>query len=273
MSGSGTGTYTATPSGTGSYATASGYSVGQGPFSFSQLLNMVYTETNRPDLVAETTQAVFEATLSAHASDYWYLDVKQAQCTFENSDYIQYIDTTTIPNFRAPAFFRKAVPGPSLFQPMSGSINDPPVAGVDPLTGEPVSSNFWFPQNTYRYLDEIDADNLIDDFGYQKQDVWYQVGTMIYFASSSSMNSGQFGWYAFPKLDIANNGAAYSSWIANLLPYLIVYKAAGTVMQKIGQDSAINAYMAQPSGNNPQGGLYWQQLKLLQTLGVKAGGK
>jgi hypothetical protein len=237
-----------------------------GPFTFQQLVNMVYTETNRPDLVAETQQAVFEATLSCHLSDFYLNDIQQAQITFTNADYIQQIETSSLPAYRNFAFFRKAVPGPTLFQPMSGSTSDPLIGGTDPLTGDPVPPNYCFPLDTYVYLKELDIDNLIDGWGYEYQDVWYFAGGNINIKSSTQISNGQIGWYAFPILDIANGGLGYNSWIANNFPFAIIYRAAGTVFQKIGQDSAIKQYM------DPQMGLAVQQLALLKMSSIKGTG-
>ncbi|CAM6053467.1 unnamed protein product [Sphagnum tenellum] len=211
---------------------------------------MVMTETNRPDLVAETNQAVFEATLSAHSSDFYYKDILQAQMTFNTTDYFQTVDTTTLTNFRSFAFFRKAVPGPTLYAPFDGSVSNP----LPPITNNPTT----LPQVTYAFLDKIEPDDIVDGYGYDKFDVWYQAGTSINVKSSTSLSNAQIGWYAYPELDIADLGTAFSSWIANELPYVIVYKAAASVMQKIGQTEAIQAYM------NPNNGLYFQQLQLLK---------
>ncbi|CAN5950083.1 unnamed protein product [Sphagnum jensenii] len=219
---------------------------------------MVITETNRPDLIAETNQAVFEATLSAHSSDFYYKDILQAQMTFNTADYFQTVDTTMLTNFRSFAFFRKAVPGPTLYAPFDGSLSNP----LPPISNNPTN----LPQVTYAFLNKIEPDDIVDGYGYDKFDVWYQTGSSIQVKSSTTLSNAQIGWYAYPNLDIADAGAAFSSWIANELPYVIVYKAAASVMQKIGQTEAIQAYM------NPNNGLYFQQLNLLKMANIQAKG-
>ena len=229
-------------------------------YTFNQLCSMVYTETNRPDLIAETAQAVFEATLTAHCSDFYVRDITSVQTTFDVADYIQTLDISTIPYFRAINSFRKAVPGPTLYQPMSGSISDP-------LVGDPVTGSYSYPLNEYVFLEELSPDDLLDDYGYEKVDVFYQAGTIINIKSSSPIINGQFQYYSFPEVDIANSGAGYSSWIANNYPFLIVYGAAASVFAKIGQDVSSKLYA------DPSIGKYMQQFALFRMSNISATGK
>ena len=227
---------------------------------FNQILSDIYTETNRPDLVNETTQALFEAKITVHLSDYYRKDIVTAQTTWATSDYIQTIDTSQIPNYRALAFLRKSVPGPTLYQPTAGSTSDP--LPPDPFDGIPYSSFYKF-----AYLTEVEPDDIVDDyFNVEKLDIFYQSGDVINIKSSTSITNAQFGWYVFPNLDIANGGAAYTSWIAQQFPYAIIYKAAATVFKKIGQDAAVQAY------NDPNTGLYAEQLAMLKLSNIKATG-
>lgn len=230
-----------------------------GPFTFAELLNMVYVETNRPDLVAETQQAIFEATLSLHLSDFYFNDISTSQITFSTADYIQQIQTSTLPAYRSFAFFRKAINGPTLFAPTPGSLSDPIIP--DPVTGQ-----FPCRMNQYKFLTEKGIDDLIDGWGYDYTDVWYYAGNTINIKSSTSILNGECGWYAFPTLDIVNSGNGYTSWIANSFPYAVVYRAAGTIFQKTGQDSQVRQYM------DPQIGLAAQQLNILKMSSIKGTG-
>lgn len=228
--------------------------------TITELQQLVYTETNRPDLINETLNAICEATMTAHNSDFYLKDIVQAQTLFNTADYIQTIATAAIPFYRELAFFRKAVGGPTLYQPMSGSISDP-------LAPDPVSGSYSYPLNEYVYLTEISSDYILDDYGYEKVDIFYQAGHIINIKSSTPIINGQFGWYSFPNTDLFNQGAMYSSWIADSYPFLIVYKAAGTIFKKIGQDAATNAYM------DPESGLYAEQFAMFKNSNITATGK
>jgi hypothetical protein len=66
---------------------------------------------------------------------------------------------------------------------------------------------------------------------------------------------------------MANGGAAYSSWIADNYPFLIVYKAAGTVFRKIGQDDSTKAYV------DPETGLFAEQLAIFKNTNILQTGR
>jgi len=216
--------------------------------NLAQLQAAVITETNRPDLVAETLQSVLEATLSCHTLENFKKDLAEATVVFDTpTSYIQKLDTTTIPYFRSMHYIRKTNP---LIN--AAEINN----GLPPTT-------LYYPPDQFAPLVEIDPTDLLDMYGYEKRDVWYQAGTSINIKSSTPLNYAVISWYKFPILDAT--GVLFNSWIANENPYVIVYKAAGTLFAKIGEDKSWAIYMKAPipGRGNDTGGLYYQQLNTL----------
>jgi hypothetical protein len=181
------------------------------------------------------------------------------QVTFDDpSLYIQTIGVTDIPNYRSMQYFRKTALGPTAFEPPL--LPTPPFPGPE-FPGWP----FLFAY-LYAELDEISPDDLIDIYNWEKTDVFYVAGTNLNIRSSTPLGNGQFGYYAFPILNI-NSTPLYNSWIAQMFPYAIVYKAAGQIFKKIGQAAAASAY------NDPNTGSYIEQLQLLKTSNILGKGK
>lgn len=221
--------------------------------NLAQLIAAVYTETNRPDLVAETQQAVLEATLSAHYSDFYKEDIKTAVMMFDiTTNYVQYLDVRAFPNYRKMAYIRKTTPQQNQLEQNPGSTT--PV--TYPLT--PTEFGYGWPTSQYDFMNEVDAADIIDSYGYEKTDVWYTAGHQVNLKSSTPLQMIVAGWYAIPMLNVVNNSTSYDSWIATRFPYLIIYKAAGAIFAKIGEDKAWAMYM------KPGMGLYYEQLAYLQ---------
>ena len=225
----------------------------------ASIISMVYTETNRPDLVNETLQAVTEATLTAHLSEYWFKDIVEGQVTFTDpTQYIQTLDLTTLPQFRNVAYFRKNVPGPTAYAP-AVDLEDSSYG-----TTVTVNSDSLVPWGyIYQELDEYSPDDLIDIYGWERGDIYYIAGTNMNIRSTTPLGNGQLGYYSFPLVGQGN----YASWIASLYPYVIVYAAAGAVLGKIGQDSAIKYYL------DPQIGAATKQMSILRATNIIAKGR
>src|SRR5689334_18190626 len=73
---------------------------------FSDIVNDVYTITNRSDLVAETALAVRQATLAAHRSDFYRKDILDSLIGFTSASVLQIDIPSTFPNWRAFAYIR-----------------------------------------------------------------------------------------------------------------------------------------------------------------------
>lgn len=187
------------------------------------MINAVYTETNRPDLVPDTLQAVLEATLTAHTLDNFPRDILESQVVFDNSQYIQSLDSTVIPYYRQLAYLRKWDPGYNSYQ-----LNPTILPPIMNIAGQP---NPVYPTQGLADFRIIETDEYLDDYwGGERLNVAYQAGTAIQMKSATAFQYARIGWYALPKLAVDQ----YDSWVASLYPYVIIYKAAMTIFSNTG---------------------------------------
>lgn len=169
--------------------------------TFTELCADVYTLTNRPDLEAETKQAVRAATLKAHQSDFYYKDIYETGIAFQTSEYAQALEyRNVVPKYRSIKYIRKT-----------------------DSTGVPGD-----------FISSITPATALDRYGKTKEDVFYAAGEVIQIKSSTSLQYILFGCYVNP--DITESG--YNSWIALDHPFVIIYEAAAIVYKAIGQDDA-----------------------------------
>jgi len=229
---------------------------------FSELVNAVYVETARPDLVDETSQAVLASTLKMHGLDYFFKDIQPSNVMFDSAAYIQVLDTAALPRYRALSYARKWDPTfnasqlqPTVLPPIQSSL------------GVPVNENL-----ALRPLKVISVDDIFDDYGTEKLDVCYQVGNCIYIKSSTSLSQLRIGWYQWP-LAVADD-TKFSSWIANEFPYAIIFDAASAVLQKTGQQDAARKYDTLPDPRTGKGaGLVWSHIDNLKMSNVTMEGR
>src|SRR6185312_3840961 len=126
--------------------------------SLQSLIDDVYTLTNRPDLVAETSLAVRSATLKLHSLDNWYKDIYQTGIQWNPVDYIQSLEyRTLVPRYRKFKYLRK-------YSPPTG--ND--MMGYD---GD--------------FFTLITPDNTLDDYGINRENVCYVAGAYINIRSNT----------------------------------------------------------------------------------------
>jgi len=166
--------------------------------TFTELLNEVYSLTNRPDLIAETKTAVKAATLKMHQKDYFYRDLHETGLSFASPDYVQSIEYTELfPRFRSLKYLRKYSDG---------------AAGKE--------------------FSILTPEELIDSYGVDRVDVAYVAGASIEIKSSTQDAYMLIGMYLNPDI----TEAGYSSWIASAHPYAIVYEAVRVIFKSIGFD-------------------------------------
>lgn len=225
-----------------------------------ELIQAVYTETNRPDLVPQTIQAIRASTLKMHTIDLFPKDIQEGQVVFDQTAYIQNISLFQIPRFRKSVFIRKNDPRYSAYQ-QNPTLNPPLIGGLPPL-GCSVGV-----KERLGFLRQIAPDNIFDEFGTEKLDVWYQAGKTIWIKSAISIQYVLFGWYAFPNIDITTPDAGvtypnFSSWIADERPFAIIYDATSSVLQKIGMTDAARKYDS-PATSTQDGGLVQNEIKRL----------
>ena len=196
----------------------------------------VYNETKRPDLITDTTNALVAALLKYHSIDFFWKDIATAQLQFEVSNYIQTIDTQQIPRFRAMAYLRKYDPT------LVASANNPSL--LPPLTFP------WFsPDLAMGLLDPIAPDDLFDEWGCEKLDVYYGAGSTLMLKSSTQLQYVQIGWYQHPNVDtvtlangVAGGNFGLGSFIMAEYPWLLVYEAASKIFGSIGQTESVRKY-------------------------------
>jgi hypothetical protein len=164
---------------------------------FSDLLDDVYTLTNRPDLVAETKLAVKAATLKMHQTDYYYKDLYETGISFLSADYVQQLEyRDLIPKWRALKYLRK-----------SDSLGEP---------GD--------------FISLILPEQVLDTYGQTAVNVCYMAGDLLQIRSDTKLQYALLGCYVHPTI----TEVGYSSWIALDHPYAIVYEAARAIADMTG---------------------------------------
>jgi hypothetical protein len=174
--------------------------------TYNELLDEVYTLTNRPDLVAETKTAVKAATLKAHHSDFYSKDIIEELLAIGSPAYIVDIDfLATLTNFRAIKYIRK----------------------WDVATSEAGD-----------FIEVLEPEEVLDAYGDTKADVAYVAGSSIKVRSSTEISNLIIGYYTTPIV----TDSGYSSWVATMYPYVIVFEAARVVFKTIGYDEQSATY-------------------------------
>lgn len=224
---------------------------------FSEMLQEVYTKTNRPDLITQSISALRSATLKMHTLDFFDKDIQQGQLVFDAPAYIQNVYTKSIPRYRKTCFIRKNTPllqawqqNPYLTPPIFNTVNGP--VGVQNLLG---------------MLRRISADDILDNYNAEKLDVFYQAGSTLWMKTSTALQYALMGWWEFPNVDTTTTDSGqtfpnYTSWVADERPWAIIYDAVSNVLQTIGMTDAARKYDSPASGTS-DGGLVQNEIKRL----------
>lgn len=176
--------------------------------TFDELLAEVYLLTKRDDLVAETKAAIKSATLKAHHFDFFSKDIYETVITADSPAYIHSIDyPAIISNFRAIKYLRK----------------------IDLVTGDPSD-----------FIEVITPEQVLDGYKVVRDNVAYTAGRNIELRSDTEIQKLILGCYVNPIV----TDAGYSSWVAELYPYAIVFEAARVLFKTIGYDEQSAAYNA-----------------------------
>lgn len=213
--------------------------------TFAQLQAMVYVETNRPDAVQQTINAIQAATQFCHGLDYFFKDILEANVVFDTPQYIQYLQTSDFLRFRTLKVIRKWDPF------FAQSQNNPNILPPLPYT------NFGYSVNdniALRKLKCIEGDDIFDSFNREKPDVYYQVGSNIKIKSSTAVPQAIVQWYAWPNVGtLANTYTDYQSWAADEYPFAIVYYAAANCFGQFGDLDSANRYFNQTASGQYKG--------------------
>lgn len=173
--------------------------------TLAELIAEVVTITKRADLQTTTIPAAVKAsTLKLHQQDFYAKDLYEIAIAFPTADYYQTFQyANSIPNWRALKYLRK----------------------LDPTTGLALYGDAG-------KITIITPEQIVDNYGVEKTNVAYEAGQILIIKMDTQTQYMALGCYVNPTV----TDAGYSSWIANLHPYAIVYEAAGTVFKQIGQD-------------------------------------
>lgn len=169
--------------------------------NFAEIRAEVLNLTKRPDLTTQTNSAITSATLKAHQSNFYYKDIVEVAVEFGTSQNIQnFLPTDVLPRFRKAKYIRQWY--------------------GDATTGQPGA--FFTP---------IQIENSLDAYNYIRTDVFYMAGQLLQIRGTNAVNRILFGAYQHPQA----TETGYNSWIANELPYAIIYEAARIIFLSIGQ--------------------------------------
>ena len=215
--------------------------------NFARLVSLVIQETTRPDLgfvedggSGEIPNKIQAAIYRAHTLDDFYKDILEARVVFPFKQYIQTLDTNTLPRFRDTVYIRKndKSVNASYYSQEYLTVQGP---NLPPLYGTAVGAYMHTELDFFEY---IDPSAIFDDYHREKTNVAYQAGTSINMKSDCGFQHALVGYYAFPQCDdISNRGANVpESWIMKEYPYAIIYFAASAVFNSIGQQDQSRKY-------------------------------
>jgi hypothetical protein len=178
--------------------------------TLTDLCTEVATIVNRPDLQDTIIKShVKAATYSLHAKENWWRDKQEGTLTFDESAFYQSIDHSILPRFRSWSYLR---------------IWDP--AGSDPLTSATTGAAGKF------FAVTTDPESLFDSYGNPKKYTAVAVGGRTNLRSTEQFSVIIVSWYQNP---IVTPDGSYSSWIADVSPFAIIYVAASLMYAGINQ--------------------------------------
>jgi hypothetical protein len=170
--------------------------------TFAEMITAVTDITKRPELVTLTKQAVRQATLRAHHTDFFPRDRDSAVLTYTPSSTASFIDIpgiyAAIPQLRTPEF----------------------------LQSEDVSTQA--PTENLEFLNSFK--DFWDDQGIRKLSVFTQQGESLRCSFASATGRARLWYYLNPVV----SDAAYSSWIANAHIEEVAQWAAGIIWARTG---------------------------------------
>lgn len=177
-----------------------------------ELCNNVVLMTNRPELSSQIQLAVQRATLRAHMLDFWLRDRFEKQVTFQVAGNAFQLDTAVeLERWRKFAYIK----------PFD------PVSGLPIIIGEKET------------LEEVSPDKLFTSVRALKTDCFYTSGSMANIKTSVQCYAFLTGWYKYPSVALGK----YSSWIADMLPFVIEEEAAGKIMVATGKVEEGNKFL------------------------------
>lgn len=182
-----------------------------------QLMSDVYEITGRPDLVAETMNAIKRCTLKEHSADDYPSDL-----------------TTVVPitpiSTHANTFRYSVDITASLAQYRKICTIEEYSADYLPYSGYAGRLKFSL----------ADKDNIFDEYKAEKNNYYSIVGTAIKLKAERAIAFLDISYYTRPIVLTDT----YTSWIADRFPYVLQEAAAGEVFKMIGKDDEAAKYKA-----------------------------
>lgn len=171
---------------------------------FTKLFDSVVALTARPDLAAQTKQAIKSSTLRAHNSGFYWRDIAEYSLKFDTPSNLQKVKITQIiPTYRSIRYLRKY---------------DGSVAGD--------------------FLKVITPEESLDSYARNVLNVCYTAGDQLNILSSEELSYALLGCYVSPIVTEED----YSSWIAMVMENVIINDAARIIFKTIGYDEQATTY-------------------------------
>lgn len=197
---------------------------------WDDIVNDVYSLTNRQDLVAETALAIRQETQAAHRSDFYKRDLQEVQVILGVASAVHQIPIDVyFPNWRAFNYIRPYTVATVSFSPIVIGRNQ-----------------FLAP------------DAILDEYLTEKTNIAYVGGSNLNIRLEGAYDGFVVGYYTNP---VVSPSSAYASWIAEEYNSLIVLGAALRVFMSIGYEEAaarLKTLLYGPNGDakNITGGEY-----------------
>ena len=178
--------------------------------TYAEILAEIQLLSKRGDIDDKIAACIRTTTLRAHRLDYFWRDRIEVAATWATASNSTDIAITTLTRFRAIDYVRY----------------------YDPDT-TPVTRGTM--------IEEVDPRVLLDDYNYEKTDVWYMAGTNIRLKFLTATRGVEIGYFSSP---IVHPAGSYVSWIADQLPDLIIQGSLAMLFNMTGKQEearAINA--------------------------------
>lgn len=166
--------------------------------TWAELQADVYTWTNRPTMVAETTVALKSAIRTVHKSGKFWRDlvkVTTAALALDAQQTVLLADLS--PRFRQMAYVKSAT--------------------------------------SDLYLDPVTIDDQLDHNRLQKQNIYYGMGNSIVVRAANPEAQYECAVYTYPDMAFVSSGASSTDWIYNDFQELVCLWAASTILATIGE--------------------------------------
>ena len=170
----------------------------------------VLDDTGREDMQDIIKRRIQRAVLAMHRIDFWKKDFVEQVFIFQNEQAVQIINKGLFPRFRAIGYLRK-------YNADAASISDPSI--FDGAVGE--------------FFGEMNPQQALDGYGYNRTNKMYESGSTIKLMSSEAIRQVLIGWFIDPLLEPIE---ACDSWILTEYPGLIAAHAKRRIFKDIGKD-------------------------------------